>query len=174
MIKILKNDDGIALVETAILFPVILTMLFGMYDGGKAYLMKQRTILAAHLAADLVGRKYEVNAIDVSNAIEAARLVYTPFDTDTYGIDIVSVQFDEDNSPVVRWRETYGMAENDIAVENSEGLGEYGEGVLAVTVKYYYEPTFTGALFDGFEMIEVAYTQGRRRSYVSHEDYDDS
>lgn len=167
-----SQTQGAALMEAAILFPVLLTMLFGVYDIGHAITVNHKMITASQVAADLITRTPTVSTNELNQAIEAAGLAMAPYaDSSNIGIDVISVRFDEDDNPQQVWRETRNMNTNDneAALEKSRGLGTEGEGALVVTVLYDYVPTFGNVVIKSFRLRETAFARGRRSSVVSRE-----
>lgn len=166
-----KAEDGVALMETAMLFPVLLLMIFGVYDVGHAITVNHKMITASQMVADLITRKQVVTTADIDDSIVAARLALQPYASSAtdFGIDIVSVEFDENDEPRALWRETRNMAEDSNLVLRTTGLGTDGEGVVAVTLSYRYRPTFGNMVIEEFGMRETAFARGRRSPTVSRE-----
>lgn len=165
-----RQTEGVALMETAMLFPILLVMLFGVYDVGHAITANHKMITATQVAADLITRSQSVSDTEIDQAIEAAGLAMQPYETiAAMGIDIVSVQYDVDDEPVALWRETRNMTVDENAVGKSTGLGTEGEGAVIVTIVYDYEPTFGSIVINAFRMRETAFARGRRSSVVSRE-----
>ncbi len=160
------SECGVAAVEAALLFPVLMTLMIGMNDIGYGILANQKTIAASQVSADLLARFRTVTYTDIDDAIEAARLALEPLDDDNFGVDVVSIEFDDNGDPEIVWRETRNMSPNDNAVNSTTGLGVSGEGVLIVTVEYQYEPAFSGFVIDTISMQEVAFVRGRRNSVI--------
>ncbi len=163
--RALGDDRGMALVEGAFFLPVLMTMMFSMYDIGNGIIIKQKLLASAHTAADLLARKMEVRQGDVDQAVEGARLALQPY-PDNIGIDIVSIKFGSSNAPATLWRRTYNMPADTSLPQDADGLGVEGEGVIAVTVRYTYRPMFAGILLSDMDMQETAYLRGRRSSVV--------
>ncbi len=162
----IEGKEAVAAVEAALLFPVLLLMLLGMLDLGYGILASQKTIRASQVVADLVARKSTLNMSEINEAVEAGRLALDPFDTSSYGVDIVSIFFDENGQSNVCWRHTVNMSPNQNVLASTNGLGASGEGVLAVTVKYRYAPDFSSHIISDINMQEVAFTRGRRSSVI--------
>lgn len=162
-----REESGVAAIEAGLLFPVMLTLVLGMVDIGNAILSNQKTISASQIAADLIARKETVSSADINDAVEAARLALEPFSTSSFGIDIVSIEFDEDDAaPSIVWRETRNMTPNATAVESTEALASPGEGVVIVSVVFLYSPIFAGFVVDEIPMMEVAFVRGRKSPVV--------
>lgn len=155
------DEQGLAAVEAAMVFPVMLTMLMGIFDIGNAILANQKTIRASQVVADLITRQNIVTQADVNEAIDAGRLALEPLDSTSFGIDVVSIRFDEDASTEILWRDTVNMSNIPDAIASVAALQEENEGVVMVTARYEYEPLFAGFLVNSFEMNEVAFSRGR-------------
>ena len=151
------------------LFPPLLLLLMGVYDLGNGIILSQKTITATQIAADLVARDSTIDITRLNDSIEAARLAYEPYSLNEFGIDIASVEFDSNRMPQILWRETRDMPPNSDAITNVNGIGDEGEGMVIVTVRYTYTPFFAHYFTSDLDMQEVAYARGRRSPTVEWE-----
>lgn len=161
-----KDETGLAGVEAAMIFPVMLFLLLGVQDVGSAILTNQKAIRASQVVADLIARQNIVNTSDISEAIEAGRLAFEPLDSTSFGVDIVSVSFDDQSDPTIEWRETVNMTEISDVETRVASLAAPGEGVVMVAVQYEFEPMFAGFVIDAFRMQEVGFSRGRSSPVV--------
>lgn len=165
-----KSQDGVAATEAALIFPILMTLLLATTDMGYGILAAQKTIRASQVTADLVTRYREISSSEIDDAIEGGRLSLVPFAAEQqYGVDIVSVEFDDDGDPVILWRETRGMQANQTALQSLDGLGAPGEGLLIVTSIYQYQPRFSGFIVNEMTFQEVSFARGRLSSTVPME-----
>lgn len=165
------DESAVAAMEAVLIFPVMIIMIFGIMDIGNGLLINKKLISASQVASDLIGRQLTVTDSDINDIVIAARLSLQPFSTDSFGIDIAGIRFDPDSGdPAEEWRDTVGMAPNGDAVASAAGLGDPGEGVVAVTVQYTYEPYFSGYFINTINMQEISYVRGRKSSFVARED----
>lgn len=169
MKKFWKDTEAIAAVEAAMIFPILLTLLLGTFDAGYGVLAAQKTIRASQVTADLIARYRTVSNADLESAIEAGRLAMNPFNTDSYGVDITSIEFDEDGNPEQLWCETQNMTANANVLQSVSALSSPDEGVVVVTVKYDFEPAFSGFIFNTIPMRETAFVRGRLTSTVKRQ-----
>jgi len=160
------DNRATALTETAILFPVMMSLLMGVYDIGLGISINHKTITASQVIGDLVTRNIQMQAAMIEDIVEAGQLSLEPYPVLTMGYDIASIEFESDGDPCVLWRVTENMDPNQVAVESTEGLGGPGEGILAVTVAYRYTPYFSNFVVDTIDMQEVAFLRGRRSPTV--------
>lgn len=163
------ETEGIATVEAALVFPILMTLLLGTFDMGNAILANQKTIRSSQVVADLITRDSDVSEQEITEAIEAGELAFAPLTASTYGIDIVSVRFDDDLEPQIVWRRTQGMQESETVLQDVLPLAEADNGVVVVYVRYLFEPVFAGFVLDNMPMNEVAFARGRESPIVNLE-----
>ncbi len=164
--KWFKSEDGLAAVEAAMVFPVLLTLFLGTFDLGNAILANQKAIRASQVTADLIARTNSIDDAGISEAIEAGELALNPMSTATYGVDVVSISFDDDANAVIEWRETVNMPPIPDVLTRVEDLAQAGEGVLVVVVEYDFEPVFAGFIVDTILMREIAFSRGRQGAVI--------
>lgn len=164
-----EDEEATALLEAAMLFPPMLTLLMGVFDLGNGILLGQKTITASQVAADLTARDRTMDSGKIEEVIDAARLAFQPFGLNEFGIDVVSITFNATQQPVVLWRVTRDMSPNDDAVQSVNGLAPQGEGMIIVTVQYTYGPMFSRFFTGDLNFQEVAFTRGRRSPTVTWE-----
>ncbi len=162
----LQDESGMSFMETAILFPVLLSMLMAVYDLGQGVVINQKTVAASQVIGDLITRNEVVDMDLVNDVVNAGMLSFAPYPTESFGYDIASVEFDEDGDPVVLWRVTENMDQEDDAINSTIGLGVEGEGVVVVSVVYVYDPFFTNFVLDDIDMNELAFLRGRKSATV--------
>ncbi len=165
-----KEESGLAGTEAAMIFPVMLILFLGLYDVGNAILANQKTVRASQVVADLIARQKVVSSSDVNEAVQAGALAFEPLDTSSYGIDIVSIRFDEDTAaPEIVWRDTRNMSPVSDVMDRVDPLKLAGEGVIFVAVTYSFEPVFSGFVVNTFDMMEVGFSRGRNSPVVNHQ-----
>jgi Flp pilus assembly protein TadG len=156
-----------AAIETVVLMPLVIGLLIGCYDIGMGILINQKTVGASQIIGDLITRDRSVTMTSLEDIIRAGELAYEPYSTTSFGYDIASIRFDADGDPVVIWRVTNNMAQNDDAVASTEGLGDANDGMVVVTTAYTYNPYFTHFVAGDIVMQEVAFLRGRRSATVT-------
>ncbi len=164
----LAEEDGMAAVEAAYIFPIMLTMMLGVYDIGNGIIANQKTIRASQVTADLVARHACVDANMINEAVKGGEHALTPMSLSTYGVDIVSVRFDSDSNASIEWRETRNMTPMGDVLTRVAPIASSDEGVLVVAVEYVYQPLFAGFLIDDALMQEIAFARGRKSSVIEN------
>ena len=161
--------EALAGVEAAMIFPIMLALFVGVFDVGNGILANQKTIRASQVIADLIARNNIVSSGDIAEAIEAGRLAFEPMDSTSFGVDIISIRFDDLANPEILWRETVNMSPVADPVGSVSALQQANEGVVMVAVEFEYDPVFAGHIISTFDMQEVAFSRGRRSPVVNRE-----
>ncbi len=170
VMRFIKNwivkEDGIAATEAALVLPILITLLMAVYDLGNGIVINHKTVVAAQIMGDLITRNRELTETQVDDIGIAGALALQPYNTGTFGYDIISVEFIEDGDPTIDWRVTDGMDENEDLLESTRGLGDESEGVVVVMTTYSYRPFFANFIVDQIDMAEISYLKGRRSAVV--------
>ncbi len=166
------EEKAVAAVETAILFPVLISLMMAVYDLGQGVVVNQKTISASQIVGDLIARNEVVDQDLVDDIALAGQLALEPYASrnGSYGYDVVSVQFDEDDDPEVLWRVTENMIADEEIIDRADGLGEEGEGVVIVSVTYQYTPFFTNFVVDTIDMTETPFLPRRKSAIIACSD----
>lgn len=158
---------GAALPEFALLFPLIMALLMGSYDIGRALTINQKVISASQIIADLITRQQTVTMETLDDIILAGQMAIDPYSREPFGYDIVGIRYTAGGAPSEQWRITDNMTPNDDVIDRAIDLGGPGEGVVAVSAAYTYRPFFTGFISNDILMRETAILRGRRAAFVS-------
>ena len=151
LMRWIREEKAVAATEAALLFPVMISLLMGVYDIGNGIVVNQKALSASQVMADLIARNQAVDMDMLSDIVIAGRLAMEPIAPENLGYDIASVQFDDDENPVVQWRLTNNMAPNEDAVTSTELIADAGEGVVIVSVAYTYTPFFSHFIVDSIQ-----------------------
>lgn len=161
-----NEEDGVAAMEAAFVFPMLCLILLGTYDLGNALLVSQKVIRASQVTGDLVTRERNLSDAELDEAIMGGELALAPNSIASYCVDIASVQFDDNSIPTVLWRSSSNSScvNNDV-LSAVVPLAEDNGGVVVTTVRYTFQPLFFGFVGD-MTMEEVAFTKGRKSAVV--------
>jgi len=168
--RFIEDESGMSFVETAILFPILLSLIMAVYDLGQGVIVNQKTVMASQVIGDLITRYEFLDADTVNDIVTAGELSIEPYPKQPFGYDITSIEFDEEGDPIILWRMTENMSPDANAVNSTIGLGAEGEGVVVVSVNYKYVPYFSNFVFDEIRMNERAFLRGRRSVTVQCDD----
>lgn len=163
----LKSQEGFAATEAALIFPILMLMLLGTFDMGNAILANQKTIRASQVTADLITRARNIDTAGINEAIEAGRLAFEPLPSGSFGVDVVSIRFDDEGDAEILWRETRNMVPLADVLTRVSSMSEPGNGVVVVAVNYDFQPLFSRLISDVILMQEIAFSRGRKSPVVT-------
>lgn len=166
------DRSGAVAAEFAMILPVMVALLFGVYDLGTAIVINQKAIASSQIMADLVSRSVAVTQDELDDIVFAGQEAMRPYTIADFSYSVVSVEFaadPDDPAPSVCW-DSGPVATTDAMLEGTEPLAAPGEGIVVVTVQYQYEPVFATYLMDTLDMSEVAFARGRRTPVVAFQD----
>lgn len=97
-----RDRKGVALVEFAMLLPVMLVAYVGMVDVVQLVMINRKVTQLTSALSDLTARVQSVSADDINNIFNAAQTILMPYDTSNVAMVISSVVIDS-NAARVCW-----------------------------------------------------------------------
>ncbi len=143
--RLLRRDHGIAATEFALVLPLMVAAWLGMAQLIQLSEAANKTSMAAQSLSDLAA---QANPPLFADAVNAAAQIYAPLPTGSaLTVDMVGITFNSGGTPTQQWRCTSGSnADSTVPLNLANGLGNAGQSVIMVTVKYNFTPTITGGV----------------------------
>jgi Flp pilus assembly protein TadG len=173
--RLVRDRSGTAVVEFAVLLPVLLTLFIGSFETANLLLAYLKLEAAAEEAADLVGQtsvNYVVQSSDFTNFTNAVDQVLAPLPTSTLKIAYASVTYST-GSAVINWHtEVNGATPITVAtLPNGVAAGTLGsatsgstDSFVVVQLTYLYHSPVSLVLGTNWTLSESAFSRPR---YVS-------
>jgi len=94
LLRCYRTDErGIAAVEFGLIAPIMLLMMLGAVEVGRATVVSRRFDLVTHVIADLVSRDASVTgAGDLPAIASAAQLIWKPYDASTLKFQVLQIR----------------------------------------------------------------------------------
>jgi Flp pilus assembly protein TadG len=172
--KLFHDRRGQALVEGAIIFPILISLFLGVSEFSEAFTLKRRLETAANTSADLVARTQSVSTSDLIGIKAMVDEIIKPFANTTLGLVITSVVADENNATSVAW--SYGQGNgasartNGSAVTIPPGLTNPNSSIILAEVKYTFHSTLATMIVGDVPMTAEAYLRPRITTQVQKSD----
>ena len=172
----IHNCQAVAAIEFALLLPLLLSLFFGSYVLSRGYYASQKVDLVAHNLADLTARTADcngdatracLNALDVQDIFNAARVLMSPLPTDSLKVTISEVgvlQGDQGRKVETSWSITQNGAERSCGeppvmpggfTAANAPLG----AIIIVDVSYTFSPGFNYETFAGSKPLSWTFTR---------------
>lgn len=166
-----SSKRGSIIVENALLFPLLVTVLLGSYEMGRYILLQQKLIRSSATIADLVSRSATLTTAEIDDIFNATRSVMVPFNTGANSVMIISsVTRTGNNAPRVTWQRrgagslgtpsTIGVQGGNATLPPGFVLPP-GDSLIAAEIVYNYSPTFFAQVFHARTIHHYSYMHPR-------------
>jgi len=99
-----KDISGVASIEMAFIFPVMVLVYFGLVDATNVLSANRRVTLTASTLADLVTQAPgTIVKNDIGDFFEASSAIMEPFNSSSISLEIYEYKLDGSNNPVLSW-----------------------------------------------------------------------
>jgi Flp pilus assembly protein TadG len=143
--RCLAHEDGVALIEFALVFPVLVALFLGLVEFGEAFSVSRKVDNVAATTADLVSQLETLTDADFNDIVKVADELIKPYSSAPMAMVVSSVVADENNNTKVAWSCTTGGAtaravDSPVTLAN-DGLTEPGSSLILVEASYQFTPT---------------------------------
>lgn len=165
------HDRGVAAIEFALIFPVMITMYMGAVDVSQVLTADRKITTLASTTADLVAQAETVDADEMADIYAAAAEIVAPFPSADLSIVVTSIELDENGDPSVGWSDAYnGTPRASVSgVTIPDGMIEAGGSVILAEVTYLYDSILTKFVGQDFELDDAFFLRPRQVSVVEFE-----
>ena len=144
-IRQFKTDiRGVAAIEMAFIFPVMLVLYFGLVDVTNLLSANRRVTLTSSTIADLVTQASgTVTTADLDGFFNAAAPIMDPFPADAMGLELFAYELDGEGDPQMIWEKRNGGTDcgaAPAATSEMVALMEAGTGLVVARVCYTWLP----------------------------------
>ncbi len=158
----IRDRAGTAMVEFALLMPILVTIFFGLFEGSQAILAYMKLVAATQTIADLITQQQSVSSSDFDNFNKAGQLVMSPFASGSFGYAATSVTFDiNSGAAAAAWTQTRNANPLSNATTLAAGYGQKGESVIIVQGNYAYSSLLHYVLPGSINMSQIAFSRPR-------------
>jgi Flp pilus assembly protein TadG len=167
------NEDGLAVVEFALLLPVMIVLFFGVIEVSMALACRADVTNVASTAADLVAQESTIATADMSNVWSAASAILYPYDTSVALITISSINYDPSTQSLVAGKVAWSCSKNGTArtigttVALPSGLMTASGSVIMSEITYNYTSPTTQIITGTKVMTNTFYTKPRRVAQIT-------
>lgn len=172
LFKLLRSNHGIAMVEFALMLPVLILLLYGAVDLTRYILIAQKTEKLAHTVANVTAQSVTLTQTTLDRVLTASGDIMQPFPMGTNGHIIISSLYRDASAAqaTVNWRYTGGGT-----LVATSRLGNVGatptmpanftfdarENVIAAEVFYRFTPLLANPWFGTTTIYRSAFYKPR-------------
>ena len=162
-----REQAGHALVEAALVLPILLGVFLGVSEFSEALTVSRRLQAAAHSTADLVARLQTVTSQDLDGIKAMIDETIKPYSVATLGVIVTSVVADAKDAGVtlVAWSETRGAGVSPhptgLLLTLPTGLTLPNTSVILAEVRYSFQSTLSTMIVGSVSLRAEAYQRPR-------------
>jgi len=165
------NASGNALIEAALVFPILFILFFGVSELSEGFIASRRVEAAAFTAADLVARLQTVNSADLVALKSIVDETIRPLPVASVGLVVTSVVADQNNATTVAWSWALGPGVTGYTANTSivlpPGLTLSNTSVIVAQVRYTFRSTLSTLIVGDLPLQARAYQQPRFAEQVA-------
>jgi Flp pilus assembly protein TadG len=107
LVRIARDERGIAAVEFAMLLPFMLTLYIGAVEVSRMVAADRKVTLAARTVADLAAQATTISSSDMTNILKAASAVMAPYPDAKIKVILSQVKVEADGTATINWSRHY-------------------------------------------------------------------
>jgi Flp pilus assembly protein TadG len=170
MLKRLRTDErGVAAMEFALLFPVLLLLYFGVAELTAGMMANGRAAHVASVVGDLVTQMPTVKQNDIDDIFLVGAAIMKPFPTTSLKLRVTSVRADDAGVPKVIWSKGQGLSPISTGTASGfpSGLLAAKESMIQTEVEYTYASPIGQTMPTPLTFKTKYYIKPRRSSEVT-------
>jgi Flp pilus assembly protein TadG len=163
------DQRGISAVEFAMLLPLMITLYFGVVEISQGVAAHRKVTLTARTIADLASQVTNINNADMSNMMNAASAVLSPFDVSKLKVTVSAVSIDANGIAKVVWSDALNATARavDSTVTVPPALNVVNTQLVWSEVTYNYEPAVGQAITGTLNLFDEIYMRPRLSETVN-------
>ncbi len=164
-----SDERGVSAVEFAMLLPLMLTLYLGAVEVSQGIGADRKVTLTARTVADLVSQVTSVSNNDMTNSLNAASSVMTPFSSTNLKVVVSSVKIDAQGKATIDWSDTLnGTARTKgSTVTLPSALAIPNSSLIWSEVEYNYKPVIGYVITGSMNLKDQIYMRPRMSDAVA-------
>ena len=170
-VRLAVDRSGVSAVEFALILPVMLTIYLGGVELSDALIIARKVTHVTSSLGDLVTQSKSISDDDMSNILDAAASVMTPYSTGSLlKIRISEIKFDSSSKATVAWsdaRNDTPLTKGSTVTGLPSAVVQPNTYIVTAEVHYAYTPTIGYILTGTFDLHDQFYLRPRLSDCIS-------
>ncbi len=169
--RLRRDERGVSAVEFAMLLPLMVSLYLGAVELSQGIGADRKVTLTARTVADLVSQVASVSNNDMTNSLNAASAVMSPFSASKLKVVVSSVKIDAQGKATVAWSDTRnGTARaKGSTVSLPAALAIPNSSLIWSEVSYSYKPVIGYVVTGTMNLKDQIYMRPRMSDCVLRE-----
>ena len=142
--RLAGDERAVSAVEFALLLPLMLTLYLGSVEITQGIAADRKVTLTARSIGDLVSQATSITNADMTNALNAASSVMSPYPVSNLKVTVSSVSINADGLATIKWSDTLnGIARvpgEAVTLPPGDALKIPNTSLIWTEVQYSYKP----------------------------------
>jgi Flp pilus assembly protein TadG len=164
---LLRDRNGSAAVEFAVIVPIMLTLFFGVVEFSSAVAVDRKVTLVARTLSDLTSQSSSVTDTDLSNFTITIRAIMTPYPSGLLNSTVSELYVEPTTlTAKVKWSRGSAARGFDTTVAIPAALQIGGTYLIFAEADYTYTPTVGYVMKSAVTLRNFTYTRPRQSTCV--------
>jgi Flp pilus assembly protein TadG len=136
--------QGIAAVEFALILPVLVVILLGTFDGGRAIAAYMKMRAATYTLASITNQYSTIQSVDMTAILGATSVVMAPYSSGSPGVKISQVKINNSGVATIEWSAAQSATARSVgsAISPPSAMVVNSSYLILAEVSYTYVPVF--------------------------------
>lgn len=170
-------ESGIALLEFAMVLPVLLLLLFGTYEVHRYVTVNQKLETAAFQLLDMVTNTQSISATRLDGLMSSVNVMIAPYTSEDMRVIVTSIRQPDGGSPTTLWQRSLPAGSPGSTVSNGTGMPAHvpltlvdRDQVITIEILFRYKSVLglevSDAFLDSESIYKLAISRPRYGSLV--------
>jgi Flp pilus assembly protein TadG len=159
--RLARDERGVSAVEFALILPLMVSLYLGCVEISDGVGADRKLTLTASTVANLVAQSTSISASDMSNMLDAASAVMTPYSNTALKVTVSCLNIDANKSVTVKWSATRGGSALSGSVSIPTDLQVPNSQLIFTQATYAYTPTIGYTITGTLNLSEQMYMMPR-------------
>lgn len=159
--RLARDERGVSAVEFALILPLMVSLYLGCVEISDGVGADRKLTLTASTVANLVAQSTSISASDMSNMLDAASAVMTPYSNTALKVTVSCLNIDANKSVTVKWSATRGGSALSGSVSIPTDLQVPNTQLIFTQASYAYTPTIGYTITGTLNLSEQMYMMPR-------------
>ncbi len=161
-----RNETGVSSIEFAIVMPLLILMMTGVFETGRFLLIHQKADKVAYAIGDIVSQQTSVSKTRLDEASLLINEIMTPFENDGRQRLLITSFEKTGGTTKKNWDYTSGggtvlassVSPNDVDAQMNM---QADENIIVTEMQYNFQPVFLTNIFPSQEINKISYFRPR-------------
>ncbi|MDE2228687.1 MAG: pilus assembly protein [Alphaproteobacteria bacterium] len=168
--RLIRHQDGAALVEFALILPIMITLFMGAFEVTRVVAADMRLANAAQSVADMIAQQSNITSTMMTNFCNGGQLAMTPLSGTSLKVAVAEVT-NTGSGRVVDWNDTTCNTATTISGATTLATSlvpNTNDSVVIVQATYSYTSPFSYVLAKSYTLTQTAYQRPYNVGTITH------